>query len=57
MKYYEFNAKANVALQFLVNVPSVVVYAASKEKCPTMDDKCYETNFNHHFPSIYQPEK
>lgn len=38
-------------------MPSVIVYAASKEKCEFIDDKCYETSFNHHFPSIYEPNK
>jgi hypothetical protein len=55
--YYSYNAKANEAIQLLINAPSVVVYAASKEKCKVIDEKCYETSFNHHFPAIYAPSK
>jgi hypothetical protein len=48
--------KANEALQLLINSPSVVGYAAAKDKCERVDEeKCYEKSFNHHNPAIYEP--
>jgi len=49
--------KANEALQLLVNSPSVIIYAASQEKCEVVDEeKCYEKSINSHNPAIYEPK-
>jgi hypothetical protein len=55
-KYYSYKAKKDKALKFLVNVPNVVGYAVNKAECPQIDtEKCYDVNFNHHYPAYYEP--
>lgn len=49
--------KTNDAIQLLINVPSAIVYGASKTKCPQITKDCYEVAFNHHFPAIYEPKE
>ena len=43
-------------------MPSVVAFAASKTKCAAIDisdsdKKCYQVNFNHHYPAILEPQE
>lgn len=39
----------------------MVVFASSKAKCPNIDiseeKKCYQVNFNHHYPAILEPKE
>lgn len=48
--------KAKDAVQLLINTPNAVAYAATKTKCPTVDeDSCFDKVFTYHHPTIFEP--
>lgn len=40
----------------MVNSPNVLIYAASKQKCPVPTEDCYERTGNFHHPFVYTPK-
>jgi hypothetical protein len=54
--YLKKQVKANKAFQVMVNSPNVLIYAASKQKCPVPTEDCYERTGNFHHPFVYTPK-
>jgi hypothetical protein len=53
--YFSMKLKAKDSVQLLINTPNAIAYAASKTKCPTVDeDSCFEKVLTYHNPTIYE---